>query len=107
MAAHQPAPRHRPEAPFIYEPVAVPSLEDALIGILLNYNVQAVVVRPGLTLKSRNNMEILNKYLHRASDEEEVDGLAPDEYGPETCRLRASTTASVRGPGASSPMMIL
>ncbi len=77
----------RPEDPFIYEPVVVPSLEDALIGILLNYNVQAVVVRPGLALKSRNNVEILNKYLRRASDEEEVDGLAPDEYGPETCRL--------------------
>ena len=36
----------RPEDPFTYEPVVVPSLEDALIGILLNYNVQALI-RPG------------------------------------------------------------
>lgn len=77
----------RPEDAFVYEPVIVPSLEDALIGILFNYNVQAVVVRPGLALKSRNNVEILNKYLRRASDEEEVDALHPDEYGAETCRL--------------------
>ena len=44
----------RPEDPFHYEPVVVPSVEDALIGILFNHNVQAVVVRPGLVLKSHN-----------------------------------------------------
>ncbi len=49
----------RAEDPFIYEPVIVPSLEDALIGILFNHNVQAVVVRPGLMLKSKNVLPIL------------------------------------------------
>lgn len=77
----------RPEDGFIYEPVIVPSLEDALIGIMFNYNVQAVVVRPDLTLKSRNNVSILNKYLKRVSEDEDVDALSPEEYGPETCRL--------------------
>lgn len=77
----------RPEDQFIYEPVIVPSLEDALIGIMFNYNVQAVVVRPGLTLKSRNNVAILNKHLQDASEDEGVDALAPEEYGAETCRL--------------------
>ncbi|WP_424990553.1 aminotransferase class I/II-fold pyridoxal phosphate-dependent enzyme [Fluviibacterium sp. S390] len=77
----------RPEDAFIYEPVIVPSLEDALIGIMFNFNVQAVVVRPGLTLKSRNGVSILNKYLTSVSEDEEVDGLRPEEYGPETCRL--------------------
>ena len=79
----------RPEDAFIYEAVVVPSLEDALIGILFNYNVQAVVVRPGLTLKSRNNLSLLSKYLRSASEEEDLDGLRPEEYGPETCRLIA------------------
>ncbi|WP_424931769.1 aminotransferase class I/II-fold pyridoxal phosphate-dependent enzyme [Amaricoccus macauensis] len=77
----------RPEDSYIYEPVIVPSLEDALIGILFNYNVQAVVVRPGLTLKSKNNLSLLNKYVQRVSENEEVDDLKPDEFGPETCRL--------------------
>jgi arginine decarboxylase len=79
----------RPEDPFIYEPVIVPSLEDALIGILFNYNVQAVVVRPGLTLKSKNTLKILQQYLNSVGDEEDVSGLQPSEYGPEACRLIA------------------
>ena len=37
----------RPEDAFIYEPVMVPSVEDALIAILFNHNIQAVVIRPG------------------------------------------------------------
>ncbi len=79
----------RPEDAFIYEPVIVPSLEDALIGILFNHNVQAVVVRPGLTLKSQNTLDILNKYLRRVGEDEDVDALEPAEYGPEACRLIA------------------
>ncbi len=42
----------RPEDPFHYEAVVVPSLEDALIAVLFNHNIQAIVVRPGLVLKS-------------------------------------------------------
>ncbi|MEM9010385.1 MAG: aminotransferase class I/II-fold pyridoxal phosphate-dependent enzyme [Pseudomonadota bacterium] len=79
----------RVEDPFIYEPVVVPSLEDALIGILFNHNVQAVVVRPGLTLKSRDELPILKHYLSHIAESEEVDALEPYEYGPETCRLIA------------------
>ncbi|MBD3677461.1 MAG: aminotransferase class I/II-fold pyridoxal phosphate-dependent enzyme [Rhodobacteraceae bacterium] len=79
----------RPEDPFIYEPVVVPSLEDALMGILFNHNVQAVVVRPGLTLKSQNELAVLQQYLNRVGEEEDVDGLEPSDYGPEACRLIA------------------
>lgn len=79
----------RAEDPFIYEAVIVPSLEDALMGILFNYNVQAVIVRPGLVLKSENILPILQQYIKRFSAQEEVDGLEPYEYGPEACRLIA------------------
>ncbi len=48
LKSNMPAMR-RPDDPFIYEPVVVPSLQDALIGILFNHNIQAIVVRPGLT----------------------------------------------------------
>ena len=37
----------RPEDPFIYELVIVPSFEDALVAVLLNSEVQACVIRPG------------------------------------------------------------
>ena len=55
----------RSEDPFIYEAVVVPSIEDALMGILFNHNVQAVIVRPGLVLKSKNVLPIVDQYLHR------------------------------------------
>ncbi|MEX0364463.1 MAG: beta-eliminating lyase-related protein, partial [Ruegeria sp.] len=79
----------RAEDPFIYEPVIVPSLEDALMGILFNHNVQAVIVRPGLVLKSKNVLPIIQQYLNRLKEDEHVDALQPSEYGPEACRLIA------------------
>ena len=79
----------RTEDPFIYEPVVVPSVEDALIGILFNHNVQAVVVRPGLVLKSHNKLTLLTRYLDYLTSAEDVDHIAPSEYGPEACRLIA------------------
>jgi arginine decarboxylase len=77
----------RPEDPFHYEAVVVPSLEDALIAVLFNHNIQAIVVRPGLVLKSKNENEILSKYLNSASDTGEINALLPENYGPELCRL--------------------
>ena len=79
----------RSEDQFHYEPVIVPSVEDALIGILFNHNIQAVVVRPGLTLKSRNKLPILTKFLNRVGDDEDVENFEPENYGPELCRLIA------------------
>ena len=78
----------RPEDEFHYEPVVVPSLEDALIAILFNHNIQAIVIRPGLALKSENELPILTRYLNRVGDED-VDALRPEDYGPELCRLIA------------------
>jgi arginine decarboxylase len=79
----------RPEDPFVYEPVVVSSLEDALIAVLFNYNIQAIVVRPGLTLKSKIDQDILTRYLARAGGRDEIDALDPESYGPELCRMIA------------------
>jgi arginine decarboxylase len=76
----------RTEDAFIYEPVVVPSLQDALIGMLFNHNVQAIVVRPGLRLESKVELPILTRYLSRAGD---MDEIRPEDYGPELCRLIA------------------
>ncbi|MEM5541251.1 aminotransferase class I/II-fold pyridoxal phosphate-dependent enzyme [Sulfitobacter sp. AS92] len=79
----------RTEDPFIYEAVVVPSLEDALIAVMFNHNIQAIVVRPGLTLKSKVDQQILTRYLARAGGQDEIDALEPESYGPELCRMIA------------------
>ena len=79
----------RSEDQFTYEPVVVPSMEDALIAILFNHNIQAIVVRPGLVLKSRTDLPILKRYLSRAGGEDGLESLDPENYGPELCRLIA------------------
>ncbi|MGB3279972.1 MAG: ornithine decarboxylase, partial [Pseudorhodobacter sp.] len=79
----------RSEDDFIYEPVVVPSLQDALIGVLFNHNIQAIVVRPGLRLESDVEMPILTRYLNRAGGAEELEEIAPQDMGPELCRLIA------------------
>ncbi|CUK18895.1 Lysine decarboxylase, inducible [Ruegeria denitrificans] len=76
----------RSEDPFIYETVVVPSVEDALIGVLFNQNVQAVIVRPGLGLKSKNESNVLGRYVSLYGEGSDLDALSPSEYGPETCR---------------------
>ncbi len=79
----------RPEDPFIYEAVVVPSIEDALIAVMFNHNIQAIVVRPGLTLQSKMVESILTRYLARAGGREEISALEPESYGPELCRMIA------------------
>ncbi len=51
----------RREDPFIYEPVVAPSLEDALIAVMVNHNIQAVIVRFGFDLHSRNRLSLLTQ----------------------------------------------
>lgn len=77
----------RLEDPFTYESVVVPSLEDALIAVLFNHNIQAIIVRPGLVLKSKLDNEILHSFLNRAGGSEAIDAMVPEDYGPELCRL--------------------
>ncbi len=48
---------------FTYSVVVVPSFEDALIAVLFNHNIQAVVVRYGFAYKSHNNLDLLQHYL--------------------------------------------
>ena len=77
----------RAEDPFVYEVVVVPSLEDALVAILFNHNIQAAVVRNGLTLKSAADRDVLSAYLDRIRKLASLDELRPARYASETCRL--------------------
>lgn len=71
----------RPEDQFIYDIVVVPSLEDALIAALFNYNIQAAVIRYGFPLRSVNHLEILQRYLAQINEAEYEDSL-DTERGP-------------------------
>jgi arginine decarboxylase len=71
----------RPEDQFIYDIVAVPSFEDALIAVLFNYNIQSVVIRYGFPLRSANNVEILHRYLANI-DESAYEDALDIERGP-------------------------
>jgi len=71
----------RPEDGFVYDIVVVPSLEDALIAVLFNYNIQAAVIRYGFPLRSVNHLEILQRYLARISEADYEDTLDTDR-GP-------------------------
>ncbi len=68
----------RPEDPFIYDIVLVTSFEDALIAALLNFNLQAVVVRYGIPFRSQHKLEVLNHCLH-GLDEARLEAMAPAE----------------------------
>ncbi|MEO1190599.1 MAG: aminotransferase class I/II-fold pyridoxal phosphate-dependent enzyme [Pseudomonadota bacterium] len=79
----------RSEDAFIYESLIVPSLEDALIAILFNHNIQAVVVRPGLSLRSKNSLDILHRYVPNITDgeSEHLGDLLPGDTSLELVRL--------------------
>ncbi|NQW00628.1 MAG: aminotransferase class I/II-fold pyridoxal phosphate-dependent enzyme [Rhodospirillales bacterium] len=70
----------REEDSFTYEPVFVPSFEDALIAVLFNQTIQAVVIRFGFQLHSQHDMPVLKRYLDQAQCGN-LDDLEPQDYG--------------------------
>ncbi|MGW9413750.1 aminotransferase class I/II-fold pyridoxal phosphate-dependent enzyme [Arthrobacter cupressi] len=48
--------QRRPADEFVYEPVFLPSFEDALVAVLLNPDIQACVLRPGFVARSRQRL---------------------------------------------------
>jgi arginine decarboxylase len=55
----------RVEDQFIYEPVIVGSLEDAVLAMVFNYNIQAVVISDGFAFPSQYNVPALREILLR------------------------------------------
>ena len=79
MAAH----RSR-EDQFIYDLTIVPSFEDALIALILNPQIQAVVLRPGFTNHSQENLSRdLRQYLNQLGIDD-LDSLWRRRVGRET-----------------------
>jgi len=55
----------RPEDPFVYEAVTVPSFEDGILGVVMNADVQAVVIRDNFRFKSQFDAPLLRTYLQQ------------------------------------------
>lgn len=71
---------------FIYEPVIVPTFEDALIAVLLNYNIQACVIRYRFPLRSRIRLEPVSRELSQLTSEG-LENTPPAERGLALARL--------------------
>ncbi len=67
----------RAEDKFVYSTVVVPSLEDALIAVMFNYNIQSVVIRNDFNIESGNKLDML-RATWTALDEERIDEIDPE-----------------------------
>ena len=76
----------RQEDQFVYETVFVPTLEDALIATVLNPQLQAVIIRYDLPLKSLNRLEPVRRALNRI-DPAELEAAHPSDRGVLLARL--------------------
>lgn len=76
-----------------YDMLTATTFQDSLIAVLFNYNIQACVIRYGVTFKSKNSLDYISPYISRILDlnfekESEVDlgiilGNLIKEYRPE------------------------
>ena len=55
----------RVEDEFIYEPVVVGSFEDAVLAVVFNYNLQAIVISDGFGYPSQYTVPVLREILTR------------------------------------------
>ena len=55
----------RPDDAFTYEIVQVGTFEDAVLGTICNFNLQAVVIRDGFEYRSRHDVPVLREFLRR------------------------------------------
>ncbi|MGH3368447.1 MAG: aminotransferase class I/II-fold pyridoxal phosphate-dependent enzyme [Nocardioidaceae bacterium] len=61
----------RPEDEFVYDLVVVPSFEDAVIAALVNFDLQAVVIRHRFADRSRHDLRVVRRFFERTAE----DGL--------------------------------
>src|SRR5213082_611675 len=70
----------RPEDPFVYEAVTVPSFEEGVLGVVMNADVQAVIIKDNFRFKSQFDAPLLRTYLQQHLSQE-CGSLEPKDYG--------------------------
>ncbi len=81
----------RPDDPFVYEIVVVPSFEDAIMSARLNFRLQACVVRRRFAHRSRYDAGALAPFLGYAGADDLMEH-SPDERA----QILARTLAKIR-----------
>jgi arginine decarboxylase len=76
----------RPQDKFVYEPVFVPSFEDAVLATILNGSIEAVIVYEGLSFSSVHNSPILREFL---TSQLAAEGIGPDSADQSMALARA------------------
>lgn len=76
----------RPEDPFVYETVIVPSFEDGVIGAVLNPDVQAVLIKDSFRFRSQFDAPNLRVYLEQHA-RVDPDSLEPEDYAVALARV--------------------
>jgi arginine decarboxylase len=75
----------RAQDAFVYEPVFVGSFEDALLAVIMNSNIQAVVAYDGFVLRSRHELQVFRDMLARHGG---LDDVQPgQDHGTTLARL--------------------
>ncbi len=69
-----------PDDDFVFDIVVVPSFEDALIATLVNFNLQAVVIRHGFPFRSVYHNDSLRRFLDGM--DETIEQMPESERGP-------------------------
>lgn len=72
--------KRNPDDDFIFDVVVVPSFEDALIATLVNFNLQAVVIRHGFPFRSVYHNDMLRRFLDGM--DEGIEQMPESERGP-------------------------
>ncbi len=65
---------------MIYEPVLVGSFEDALLAIILNGKIEAVVIYDGIPIPSKHETPLLHDFL-ATHEHMDTSSLAPRDVG--------------------------
>ncbi len=78
----------RPDDPFIYEIVVVPSFEDAVMAARLNFRLQACVVRRRFARRSRYDTSSLAQFVDSAVASDLME-RSPDDRAQELARALA------------------
>jgi arginine/lysine/ornithine decarboxylase len=81
----------RPDDPFTYEIVVVPSLDDAVMAARVNFQLQACVVRRRFTHRSRYDSSSLAQFVDAS-----LDGDLMEHSPDERAQVLARTLARIR-----------
>ncbi len=72
--------KRMPDDDFVFDVVVVPSFEDALIATLVNFNLQAVVIRHGFPFRAMYHNDMLRRFLDSVDDR--IEQMPESERGP-------------------------